>query len=799
MWIGLTAIENVEFLYHSKNKPLQLKMTTTNFQSDIPKVTIPSVLQREIFRFIKLKPKDKIPIEPAWQSTKNYRWDDPKLEEHLVAGGNYGVLGGYGNLVIIDCDTEELVDVVESQLPRTFTVTTGGGGKHYYYTCPDLDKPIRLKDKENTNIGDIQGTGKQVVGANSIHPNGLPYQVTTDCEIAEVLAENIKVAFRKYLREFQEGTQQQGQSIKHNLNILDLVPLKGLVRRGEEYQGTHPIHGSEGGHNFCVNPTKNLWHCFRHDCGGDPITWIAIQEGIIQCGDELRSSDFKNVLKIAKEEYGWIEKDEEYLQKIDIKIAKRGEKAFENILMTGHFISEYMSTCESISDAYPEYNFACGLSLLSIAVGKNAVVNVIPKRENLNIYQMLLGRSTTSRKTTSLNNARITLQLGDLEYFILPDDFTPEAIISELSEKPHSIFLRDEMGGFLAGFSKNYQVGLDKFLCIIYDCPPNYRRKLRKENIEIPDPYFCILSATTPQTLSENVTMSNLRDGWLARFIFIFPERKKPRKKLREITEVDDKKRMEMGKWLKKIHVVLREVGKDAKIEFRLSDTMREEYDKWCAEYESYLDKHDDAELLSPFLGRMQRTVLKIAAIFEIGNPDFTDKIKEIKKNNKLNNLNKLTDTESETAPFNFLIYELSDDMVRAAMYYATEFFLPTIAKVVRTVEAYSETDKLEKIFDLAVKFANEKGEITHSKLLQHSGMRGKDFKECVETLVESGRFRVRELTTDKKPANFYTPIQTDLSIESPVVKKPNFSPILKTIDENEEKIDILNEQKTSK
>jgi|TARA_R100000093_G_C1923633_1_gene66445 hypothetical protein len=53
-------------------------------------------LQNEKFRFILLKPKNKIPFEKNWQTTVNYKFNDPKLLQHISNGGNYGVLGGYG-------------------------------------------------------------------------------------------------------------------------------------------------------------------------------------------------------------------------------------------------------------------------------------------------------------------------------------------------------------------------------------------------------------------------------------------------------------------------------------------------------------------------------------------------------------------------------------------------------------------------------------------------------------------------------------------------------------------------------
>jgi len=86
-----------------------------------------------------------------------------------------------------------------------------------------------------------------------------------------------------------------------------------LHKRGDEYFGPHPIHGSTTKQNFWVNPTKNCWHCFRHGTGGGPFSWLAVEEGIVKCEDatpgSLRGPIFKQVLEKARER-GLIEDEE---------------------------------------------------------------------------------------------------------------------------------------------------------------------------------------------------------------------------------------------------------------------------------------------------------------------------------------------------------------------------------------------------------------------------------------------------------------------------------------------------------
>jgi len=322
-------------------------------------IAIPERLKNPFFRFIRLKAKDKIPLDMAWQSHNNYKWDDDVIQKHIASGGNYGVLGGYGSLVIIDCDTPELIGIAESMLPRTFTVTSGSKGKHYYYICADLEKPLRLKDINGSNLGDIQGIGKQVVGAGCIHPNGSEYFVSNECEIAEVRSENIKFAFKDYLCDTSK-VERYEQRIKHDLNVTDVIPMGNLKRRGDEYQGAHPVHGSEGGNNFTVNPIKNVWHCFRHDSGGDALKWIAVQEGIINCEDNLRGKNFIKALEVAKEKYGFVEQEPEInVDVLDLTtdkihdLVKKGLKAEAYHLTANYLIKKhYFRTLRDTEEIY---------------------------------------------------------------------------------------------------------------------------------------------------------------------------------------------------------------------------------------------------------------------------------------------------------------------------------------------------------------------------------------------------------------------------------------------------------------
>lgn len=91
----------------------------------------------------------------------------------------------------------------------------------------------------------------------------------------------------------------------NSIPLTNVINTVGLKKKGQEYQGANVWHGSSTGMNFCLNPSKNVWHCFRCGCGGGVAKAIALNKGIIRsCDEDLSPDQFKQVLQIAREEHG---------------------------------------------------------------------------------------------------------------------------------------------------------------------------------------------------------------------------------------------------------------------------------------------------------------------------------------------------------------------------------------------------------------------------------------------------------------------------------------------------------------
>ena len=288
---------------------------------DRRQVQIPPQLRKEDFRFILLNGVSKRPLESKWTTFNNYKFDDPKLIQHMKTS-NYGVLCGKGNLAVLDIDDLDIIKKIEEVLPETFTIQTGSGKRHYYFIVnKDTQKIVFNKTigEVTYHYGELQAEGAQVVGVGSIHHDTKQrYTIIKDLPISNLTTVKINLLKQIYCdKDYTtknikiNGDANKSEienDIEKQVSITNIFPVTSLKPSKDEYYGEHPIHGSTGGMNFFINPGKNLWHCFRCDSGGGVALAIAVKENIIDCRKAkgaLNKEDFKKVLTVAEDKYGY--------------------------------------------------------------------------------------------------------------------------------------------------------------------------------------------------------------------------------------------------------------------------------------------------------------------------------------------------------------------------------------------------------------------------------------------------------------------------------------------------------------
>jgi putative DNA primase/helicase len=235
-------------------------------------VIIPQQLRLQKF----IKTINKIPCEQAWTTTNNYNIDDVNFNQHLSHYKTYGVLTGYNNLLVIDCDNLQIQNSLLT-IPifqQTFTVKTATKGfYHFYFYTDEPPKSFKLLDSAQSTLLDAQGIGKQVVGPNSVLNTGRVYEIVNQDEIKIVTYAEIKQIIEQYginNKILTDENKQQDNSefvekdpllrlIKEQIKISDILNEQEISTKKNPTDC--PFHDSVGGK--CFSYTDNLFHCFH--------------------------------------------------------------------------------------------------------------------------------------------------------------------------------------------------------------------------------------------------------------------------------------------------------------------------------------------------------------------------------------------------------------------------------------------------------------------------------------------------------------------------------------------------------
>ena len=697
----------------------------------------------------------------------NYAFNDPVLLQHLQKGLNYGIVNGTGpngaGLTTLDADNlprlAELVDL--SLLPPTLEAGRRGKDgepipdRRHFHFLSDLEGRHILKDPETGEpLGDIRGTGGfQVVGAGSLHPSGARVEVLEDRPIAEIsgaellkiLAPVLEPSKLETARTKLEGLKPKRRTPTatddpfEGVSILDVIDTSGFKESGGQLFGGHPVHGSDTGHNLVVNPAKNSWWCGRHDTGGGPALWLAVEAEIIDCSEatagSLRGEKYLQVLDYARKR-GIIPDDGPRTEEAEddgIKCISEEELNGRNLatrpklsngLEADNFISEYLEFGAATCDAYLEYHYSGALTLLSVAVGRKLVIKLKQGPIHPNIWSFNLGPSTVSRKSTAIAKMEDMLKVVCPDIAI-PKSFSPEALIEFLSECPVAYLVKDEVGQLLASMRKQYMEDVRDFFSEIYD-NRDFRRKLRtgkrkdKTDFQITDPYIVQSYATTNTLFREYTTPLDLTSGWLLRFLYFAPNYKKPSMAF----EVETGKEAELyGRSLGRFSALHRLFSQIEETEIEIEPEAMVFYQDWQLSTENALiESNDEAELA--MWGRLQVYALKLAVLFTVGRSG----------------------------------YQVGDKITLAYLMEAVrqvdEYFLPVGRSVAEEVGRAEQTNLQNKIIGTLERHG---GKMKRPALLKSLHVRLKDISEALDALTESEELEVRkEVKEGRKTAIWY-------------------------------------------
>ncbi|MGZ4864859.1 MAG: phage/plasmid primase, P4 family [Halobacteriota archaeon] len=284
-----------------------------------------------------------LPNGKAPMTTNGYK-DATKDKDQIIRwweahpDANIGIATGErSNLLVLDVDTKnglngrKQLHELQKQLgllpSRTRIVNTPSGGRHIYFNLPDELRGIPLKNLLARGV-EIKGNGRYIVAPPSLI-DGVAYEVAVDEAPAVMRSLWIEACIQPIDWEKYQA-KRDGKTVcqQHGITMAHVIDIPSNARKtGSGYLFKNPLHGATGDGNLFVNPSLNLWHCFRCDSGGDPLTWIAVREDFIDCDQagRLDKDTFKKCVEVASRE-GFIP---QLKAQVVVSSSESGQEKFE--------------------------------------------------------------------------------------------------------------------------------------------------------------------------------------------------------------------------------------------------------------------------------------------------------------------------------------------------------------------------------------------------------------------------------------------------------------------------------------
>ena len=594
----------------------------------------------------------------------------PKLQERLQASDEkHKVLNGFGfqpagtGIYILDIDHHEEGEMPESKKSfiekyskETYAeVSISGKGYHLLFRV-DENKPLCLA-KETVNLRDFTAelyggdecrnymflTGKKLEGS----PDFIEFASTE-------LLEEIKHQPNKN-REI--NTEQYSSNDDYLFNALSITDrqkhigellngtLENYQKGGEEAYFTTNIfveNGLSQGHHFSVNKNGN-WHVWKDSSvSGGLLQALAVKHKMFET-----TSNGLQIRKYLEPDY--FDETRGVLGKIEIIRHEKTESPVFDVEQLPGWLKDYVEFVQSVSISYPEFNYIGGVQLLSFLAGRMFYYELpweLGKEQNLSFYTFMLGLSG-SVKSGAFTNAEKMRELILRNTLIpspttvLPKSFSKEAFeVALVGNVPKTVEEREEQktnqknsngslwfdecsgflmqmngkGGYLSSFKEklmDYWSGSP--ITIIRKNPED-----RTKNIEVIselDTRLSVWLATTFESFDNSVPLSDLKTGFITRFLMVAPRYKQERIKNRDVSkavEVQQKLVSEMSKTVYRWHSDYENNNfKPIKIVFTPSQI--DSVDDW------YFDtKEGKDDLTVSYLGKLQNYIFKLAALFQI-------------------------------------------------------------------------------------------------------------------------------------------------------------------------------------
>lgn len=385
-----------------------------------------------------------------------------------------------------------------------------------------------------------------------------------------------------------------------------------------------------------------------------------------------------------------------------------------SLIESDNFIHQYINCHMKLSGGHREFKYAAAISLLSLVSDRRVLTRLSFGPVYPNVYALLLGVSSDSGKSTSLNefkNAAIFIHPDFLSRG-LPSRFSPEGFFKSLALQPHGYFLKDELASLLAGMNKEggYLAGFRDDLCEYFDCPDTSVKMLARGNQIASEIHLTCLAATTISSFERHVNVVDLESGLLARFLVIKPNEAPEYRPVEIAGHIDRQPLKNLVERLSKTFALLQKLKT---LVLEPSESALAIYNTWDRERMANEHRTDTEKAIG---GRLRVYVFKLAMIYYIGSARFNDvlesvvgdEIAKLAHGAKDNRLGIFTKSE----------LRIPDEYLEAALCHVKDYFLPLSVRGLEGAIANSYENHMNRIIQALRKAPDNR--MTRAELIRN-------------------------------------------------------------------------------
>lgn len=341
----------------------------------------------------------------------------------------------------------------------------------------------------------------------------------------------------------------------------------------------------------------------------------------------------------AHQAYGSPEVAVEPIEPLSVDIEKKidflNSEEREVVSQSHTFVQKYCAWAGKKTDGAIEYQIASAFTILSAAFSDIGAAAPKYGKMGLNLWFMLLGETTRSRKSTS--RQLMLRMLTAYEKFVgyqidIGSNATGEALVKHLAGRDRltSLFHRDEVQGMFKEFvTKTYMAAAADQYTELYDgkVPVMLRSTgantgIKALQTERAETNFIMYLMGITSKVAEILTVDYFRSGFLARFIYVVadaPERTRESEDLAQADEVETfTKDAEMEQLISSVYDAAlwwqKQGGPFPKPIF-LSKEALERFNQFKWDMGEYTSGHQNEDSIEPSRQRLALSIWKIAVL----------------------------------------------------------------------------------------------------------------------------------------------------------------------------------------